>query len=551
MNTEKPRLKSGRRTHARLTTNIPVTLTYKEPSGNFSSVDGLVTSLHTAGLSCKFSNAIAPVSKVVHIELKANGNLLRRSGRVVWIASSQDQCGIVFDTPNPEWAEFVSSYPDLKKIIAGADRRVAERRSIEVNVAEERRKWERRYSGLLRELYDEKDEIEDVKVKTFLRSKATTYTPEVITQRREWLARQTKTTLQYIADFSEDAQDFKGKIENPIGVAHVPLGIAGPLKVNGEHARGIFFVPMAGTEGALITAYTLGSHIATRSGGINTKLLKDELRIGPIFVFQSLRESNIFVKWLESNFLKVKETAEQTSRHLRLTRLTHLIDGRRVIVNFHYHTADAMGMNMACKATEAACKFISDAVEPEEYWLRSNFNANKKVTANNFITGYGKTVTADVTIPRRLVGLLDTTPEEMERYFKQQLLASSHAVMIGNNGHFANAIAAMYIACGQDVALVANSHVGVTTCEVTKTGDTYFSVYLSNLLVGTVGGGTAFGTGRECLEILGCYGSDKVYKFAEIVAAMALAGEIAICAAIVNGTYVLAHETFGKNRPVK
>ena len=228
-----------------------------------------------------------------------------------------------------------------------------------------------------------------------------------------------------------------------------------------------------------------------------------------------------------------------------------MINGRRVILCFHFQTGDALGMNMAYKATDVVCKMIRDSVDPEEFWLHSNFTAIKKTTAENFVNGYGKSAMADVTIPRKLVERLNTTPEQMERYFLRTLLASAQGVLFGISAHMANAMTAIAIACGQDAALVANTHCANATCETTKSGDLYFSAYFPSMFAATVGGGTSFGTARECLETLGCYGNGKSKRFAEIIAATAMAGEISLMISIVNGTYIYAQETFGRNRPPK
>lgn len=538
--------RNGRRSSVRWTAAFDISLQPQNGSSNHPAISGSTLSVNEGGLSCRLNSSIGNHVDKVSIKVYADGQSFRHSGKVIWVNSDENLCGVRFDQIDPAWKEFINPAHTTNRFAAMLDRRELASKS---EASETWRHNERRYMELVRELESIEAEIAGPKVKSFLRSKSTTFTPDIIRERREWLSQLTKTQLHHIAQFSEDADEFKGKIESPVGVAHVPLGVAGPLRIKGEHAKGTFFIPLATTEGALVTSYTLGSHIITRSGGADVRILKDELRVAPMFVFQSLPQAKTFCRWIDVNFKQVKEVAESTSRHLTLKQLSTIVNGRRVIVNFHYNTGDAMGMNMACNATEVACRKIKSIVRPEEFWLRSNFNANKKATAHNFVNGYGKTVTADVTIPRKLIALLDTTPEEMQQYFFRTMLADIHAGMIGANGHFANAITAIFIACGQDVASVANSHVGISTCEVTKSGDLYFSAYLSNILVGTVGGGTSFGTARECLQMMGCLGSNKSMKFAEIVAATALAGEIAICASIVNGTYVLAHETFGRNRP--
>jgi len=130
-------------------------------------------------------------------------------------------------------------------------------------------------------------------------------------------------------------------------------------------------------------------------------------------------------------------------------------------------------------------------------------------------------------------------------------VANVGAFMAGanNNGlQSANGIAAMFIATGQDVANVAESSSGILYCELTPDGGIYGSLTIPSLIVATYGGGTGLATQRECLEVMGCYGPGKVNKLAEIVAAVALAGETSLAAAIASSDWVAAHEMYGRNR---
>jgi len=538
--------KNGRRSKLRLTNPIPLRLRYKVGGGNYSDIEGVATSLHDDGISCKLLGSVPPTTNYVYLQVTSNGDVVEVAGRVSWIKDSGHECGVTIKNSGLEWKELVAKTLSNAANIA-LDRRVHQRRRTERRPSDdERRISDRRFSHLIVGLIEEED---SPKIKKFFRNKTATYTSEMINARREWYAELTNTSLKHLAYFSEDPADFKGKIESPIGVAHVPLGIAGPLKINGEHARGIFFVPMATTEGALITSYSWGANIVTRSGGANVKIIKDELKSDPTFVFKNLSQAASFVKWIDINFRRIKEIAEKTSNHLKLVKITPIIVGRRVIVSFHFYTGDAMGMNMAFKATDVACKMMKHAVHPEEFWLHSNFNSIKKAGGNNLLTGYGKTVMADVTIPRKMLEILNTTPEDMERLQYRLLQGASQGMLIGSGAHAANAMAAIAIACGQDAALVANTFGTILGCEVNKSGDLYFSVFLPSVFAATVGGGTDFGTSRECLSALGCYGKGKSRRFAEIIAATVLAGEISLTTAVANGTYVHAHEMFGRNRP--
>jgi hydroxymethylglutaryl-CoA reductase (NADPH) len=220
------------------------------------------------------------------------------------------------------------------------------------------------------------------------------------------------------------------------------------------------------------------------------------------------------------------------------------------MVNFCYSTADAHGMNMIAKATESACQLLVERGIAGRYTIFSGMDSEKRASGALLGGGKGKKVVAGARLPARLVrAYLHTTPAELHELWQNTVLGHLQAGAIGYNGHFANGLAALFIACGQDVANVANSAVGVTLFEVTENGDLYASVTLPSLSVATVGGGTGRGTARECLEMLGCAGAGGAPKLAEIAAATLLAGELSMGAALASGEFVAAHEMYGRNRP--
>ncbi|MCM8782715.1 MAG: hydroxymethylglutaryl-CoA reductase [Candidatus Omnitrophica bacterium] len=377
------------------------------------------------------------------------------------------------------------------------------------------------------------------------------YEKESVDKKREWLSQITKSELKHIGCYSEDPRNMRGNIENLIGVSQVPLGIAGPLLIKGSYANGYFFVPMATTEGALILDYHMGMKLLTLSGGTRVKLLKDSVHISPMFYVKDLLDAEEFIEWIKKNISLIKREAEATTKHGKLLSVEPFLMGRRVVLKFSFFTEDAHGLNMINKASEAACEFIKKETK-RHYILRSHFSSIKCVSANTIHTGQAKSVFADVTISRRVVKkFFNVTPEDVEKYFISTLLTSAYAGRIAINAQIANGIAAIFIACGQDVADVSVSHVGVSMCETNEDGDLYVSTYIPNLFVGTVGGGTGLSTQRECLEIMGCFGPGKAKKFAEIIAGTILAGEITVLLALVSGTYVKAHERYGRNRPEK
>jgi hydroxymethylglutaryl-CoA reductase (NADPH) len=554
---------NGRRNYFRVAEKIDIAVSYKEKNGGGpASIDGRVSNISPAGVSFFTHKPLPPLSQL-KIEFKlpeSYGNALSRA-KVAWRDDHTSHYGAQFVLN--EGARLL----DLEKFLSElshntlSDRRNTQtddqqigRRTNEMDKAieitsEERRRMFRRISdlwGLERGTRHKGQEIR--RIKSFQRAKGLGYTYEAVQIQREWLGNHTGTSLRHIGILSQDPSQMQGNIENLIGVAQVPIGVAGPLKINGEHAQGQFFVPMATTEGALVYTYTQGMQLISLAGGANVYVLKDEINISPIFVFENAKASQRFVSWLESNFERIKGEAEKTTRHGKLSRIEPHIFDRSVVVKFCYTTGDAMGLNMINIATEQACKYIVSTVRPEEFYMRSNFSSVKKVSAHNYtVAGFGKMIIADVIVPRKLLKrLFDVSPEAMARYCHLSFVSSAHAGMVGMNGHSANGLTAIFIACGQDVANVVDSQVSVSACETTKSGDLYVSVKIPNLVVATVGGGVDLGTQRECLSILDCYGPGKAKKFAEVVAASVLAGEIAVAAAIVTGTFVDAHKKYGR-----
>jgi len=376
------------------------------------------------------------------------------------------------------------------------------------------------------------------------------YAQPYVQRRRQWLEHKTGCRLTHIGAYSIPSDEMRGNIENPVGAAQMPLGVAGPLLIKGTNAHGVFYVPLATTEGALVRSYERGMVALTRAGGVTTRVYIDENRVSPVFLFESIERAHEFAITLPGKFEAIRAEAESTTRHGKLQRIECHPVGREVIVNFCYFTGDAHGMNMIVKATDHACKWIMDHCDALHYYVFSGFSSEKRASGSLLAGGKGKKVTAGALLPRQIVkSYLHVTPEDLLKMRQHTMLGHLQANAIGYNGQFANGLAAIFIACGQDVANIVNSAVGITNFELDQDGDLYASVTLPSLTVATVGGGTALGTSRECLEILGCAGSGKAGKFAEIICAALLAGEFSMGAAIASGEFVAAHETYGRNRP--
>jgi hydroxymethylglutaryl-CoA reductase (NADPH) len=382
------------------------------------------------------------------------------------------------------------------------------------------------------------------------RMKGQGYAAAHVRRRRAWVEEKTGCRLSHVGACSIPSEEMRGNVENPVGAAQMPLGVAGPLVVNGQHARGTFYVPLATTEGALVRSYERGMAALSRAGGATARVHEDENRVSPVFSFDDVGEAHDFARGLAEEFDSIRAEAEATTRHGRLLRLECHPVGREVIVNFCYHTGDAQGMNMIVKATEAACRFVLARSRARRFQVFSGYSSEKRAAGVLLAGGKGKRVVAGALVPACVVkSYLHTTPERLVEMWHRTVVGHVQANAVGYNGHYANGLAAVFIACGQDVANVVNSSVGITDFEATPEGDLHASVTLPSLTVATVGGGTGLGTSRECLEMLGCAGAGRAAKFAEIVAATLLAGELSMGAAIASGEFVQAHETYGRNRP--
>jgi len=376
--------------------------------------------------------------------------------------------------------------------------------------------------------------------------------------RRRFVEKVTKTKLRHVGHFSIDAEGaMKKNIENMIGVVQIPLGIAGPLKIDGKYAKGDFYIPLATTEGALVASVNRGCSAITKSGGVRTFIIKDAMTRAPVFRFESAKIAIEFVGWIEKHFSDIKEVAESTTKHGVLLNIEPWVVGRNVFLRFSYDTKDASGLNMVTIATDAAVRYIEENFKGAVcVSLSGNLCVDKKPAALNFILGRGKSVIAEAIIKREVCKeILKTTPEDIvEVNYRKNLIGSALSLSYGFNAHYANIIAALFIATGQDEAHAVDGSLGITTTELYG-DDLYVSVYLPCIYVGTVGGGTRVETQRECLEILGVAGSGdppgvNAKKLSEIVAAAVLAGELSLLAALAAGHLAKAHKKFGRGKSV-
>jgi hydroxymethylglutaryl-CoA reductase (NADPH) len=377
------------------------------------------------------------------------------------------------------------------------------------------------------------------------------YTVAMAAERRRFATAHSGTSLDHVGTYSIEPAALPGNVENFMGVTQVPIGLAGPLLVNGEHASGEFYVPLATTEGTLVASYNRGMHLLGECGGVTTTVVDDRMQRAPAFTFADAREARRFGAWLERHYDEIKAVADATSRVGRLQGITQFAVGPLRYLRFDYTSGDAAGQNMTGKATLAACEWILDRYPaPARLLLSGNIDTDKKHSQLNTLLTRGKRVVAEAVLRRE--PLLDLMGVDTRIMSQARQVAQVGAFMAGaaSNGlHAANALAALFIACGQDAANVAESQAALTYTQLLDNGDYYWSITLPALIVATYGGGTGLPTQRECLDLLGCYGAGKVLKFAEICAAVVLAGEISLGAAVLHGDWVVSHDTFGRNRP--
>lgn len=377
------------------------------------------------------------------------------------------------------------------------------------------------------------------------------YSAAGIARRREFLTQATGADLSPLErlDYA-DSENLQGNIENLFGFVQIPLGVVGPLRVNGDHAAGEFYVPMATTEGALVASVARGAQALTVSGGAFTKIVREGVHRTPVFVFDSLDEMADFGAWTRNNFDAIREVAESTTRHGKLLSIEQYPVGSNLLLRFTYSTGDASGQNMVTIATHKAIHFMKQKFGGtiRDLFLEGNLSGDKKANAINFATCRGRRVIAQAFLPEETIRTyLKSGSERMQRLFDLSTLGALQAHAFGTQAHFSNPLTAIYLACGQDPACAAESAVGITHFE-RKSDGLSVSVTLPGVMVGTVGGGTGLPTQNACLQVLGCVGEHGAAKMAEIVAATVLAAEISIAASMAADDFASAHATYGRKR---
>jgi hydroxymethylglutaryl-CoA reductase (NADPH) len=374
----------------------------------------------------------------------------------------------------------------------------------------------------------------------------------IIQQRQQYVREQCDADAPTLFDYQSSTESFNGNIENFIGLAQVPVGLAGPIKLNGEHANGEYHVPLATTEGTLVASYSRGMKLINQCGGTKVTVFDSAMQRAPVFAFKDARDAKHFLEWVTApeQLESIRKHAEDTDPFVHFKYIDPYTSNKFVFIRFNFATGDAAGQNMVGQATYAACNWIISAYPHiENFYLESNMATDKKASQINTLHTRGKRVTAEVTLKKEILkNVMHVDPAQIDYHARVASIGSFLAGVNNNGLHAANGIAAMFIATGQDAANVAESSTGILYSELTPEGDLYLSLTLPSLIVATHGGGTGLPTQRECLQIMGCTGENSALKLAEIAAGTALAGEISLASAISSLDWVSSHEQYGRNR---
>lgn len=370
------------------------------------------------------------------------------------------------------------------------------------------------------------------------------YSKKDTAERLKWL--ESTTDFDYDDNLENQPEDLKGIIENHIGYMKIPMAIAGPLKIEGKYANGEFYVPICTLEGTLALSMTRGMIASHRSGGIHVSHIKQELSRAPVFIFDDLKKSDHFRKWIDDNFEKIKEIAESTTNYGKLLRIDQYPIQNFVILDFILGTGNAAGQNMVTLAAKNSCDYIKEKTGAE-FFLESGFNSDKKASARNMIMGRGHSVIAETTISHSVIrSVLDADIENLKKY---QEIGPTTTRLAGTEGchlHVSNALTAIYLATGQDTACVAENSIGHYQIEPLE-NEVKFRLTLPSLTVGTVGGGTRLKPQQQNLKLIDCIDGDNASKkLAEIICASALALEISLFSALASHTFTKAHMKYGR-----
>jgi hydroxymethylglutaryl-CoA reductase (NADPH) len=372
--------------------------------------------------------------------------------------------------------------------------------------------------------------------------------------RAEYIEESTSVNLNSVKkSFVDDYQLQKVHCENLIGAVSVPVGLAGPIKINliqdleekEIFDKNVFYIPQATTEGALVASVSRGSKAINLAGGVNVLVEKVGTTRAPILATENLADSFKLKIWFQENLDLIKEVLEQKSNHLKFINYDFKILGNRNYIRLYFDSGDAMGMNMVTIATQTLADLIGEKLGIKTVSVSSNYCIDKKPSWLNFINGRGYSLQAEVVLDQDILNkVLKVQIDDLYQVWVDKcLLGSSMAGSLGFNAHFANVVAAFFIATGQDPAQVVEASQGITTMKKTKDGKLNISIYMPSVMLATVGGGTKLSCQREVLNLLKV---QKAESLAAILASAVLAGEISLLSSQTEGSLGKAHQELGR-----
>jgi hydroxymethylglutaryl-CoA reductase (NADPH) len=348
-----------------------------------------------------------------------------------------------------------------------------------------------------------------------------------------------------VLDDNEVVKESLGKnCENVCGVCKVPQGVVGPIKWNEEEQ----FAFLATTEGALVASVSRGVKCFNKASKVEVKVEKAGVTRSLVFRVDQLKEAEEMIRWIDINRELIKGEVERTSRYLRLLDIKTFVVGRQVYVKIFGDAGEAMGMNMITVAAEALASLIEEKLEIKCLSLSGNMCVDKKPASINMIEGRGLKVWVEGVVEQEQVKkMLKAKSEDIYQVVKsKQWLGGMMAGSYGFNAHYANVVAAFFLATGQDIAHVVEGSLGITTAEV-NSGDLYFSIYMPAVMIGSVGGGTGLPTQKNSLKMMGFDGKkgDKV-KLVKLLGILVWAGELSLTGALAGGDLAKAHKALGR-----
>jgi len=360
----------------------------------------------------------------------------------------------------------------------------------------------------------------------------------------------------FISDSKLNIYDINNNIESYIGSTEIPLGIVGPLLFNDNGNQEYVYCAAGTLEGALVASMNRGARVISKSNGFSAQIKWQKMIRTPMFIFDVEDEASAFNKFIETNFLEIKLVSEKYSNHAKLNEINVVQLNTAVHLRFIYSTGDASGQNMTTTCTWHATLFILEkfkhayGIAPLDFVIEGNGASDKKVSRYNINSGRGIHVAGECNIPEIVINeVLRTTSDKLIKCYEHSKKLTSKDGMVGYNINVANAIAAIFVATGQDLASIHESGVGIF--ELTKNnGGLHLKLTLPNLVIGTIGGGTSLPKQSQALKIMKCLGNNKVNRFAKLIAGFTLGLEVSTLAAIVSGEFAKAHEKLGRNKPV-